>query len=206
MAITKEQYLEAAINLLPIGFAWNKNNDSDLAKILMTYSTGLAEVNKYAHQLIRERMPGNAVSLLKDWESYFGLPECGRSINKSFSARQQQVKDKENEVGSNCHVFLEDIANKAGYEIRVINHYPHHCLRGCTYPLYEQANHWRIFIYVQQPTLLRQATCLDDVLTELTVIERYKELECLLKRYEYAHLEMVFIYKKKEEVTNVSFR
>lgn len=199
MAMTHEQYLDAAIKLLPVGLAWKRALDSNLTKVLAVRCDQLVQVNTQAHALIKERMPGKATLLLEEWEGFFGLPECGRQIaGKTVEQRQKQVQQKENEVGSNSKLFLEDIATQAGFKIRVVNHYPHHCLRDCTYPLYEQANHWRIFIYTPAVSDIRHANCLDDVLKDLMLFERNKELECLLKRYQYAHLEFVFIY---EEVT-----
>lgn len=200
MAITQEQYLDAAIKLLPEGLAWQRTLDSHLAKILAVRCEQLTEVNQQGHALVKERMPGQAILLLEEWEEYFGLPECGRQIEgKTILARQMQVKQKEDEVGSNSKRFLEDIAEQAGYKIRVIAHYPHHCLQSCTYPLYEQANHWRVFIYTSAVSTIRHANCLDDVLKNLVLFERNKELECLLKRYEYAHLEFVFIYEEEAQ-------
>ncbi|WP_227718417.1 hypothetical protein [Pasteurella multocida] len=60
------------------------------------------------------------------------------------------------------------------------------------------------FVYSPAVSIIRQATCLDDVLKNLVLFERNKELECLLKRCAYAHLEFVFIYE--EEAYNVSLR
>lgn len=200
MAMTQEQYLDAAVKLLPVGLAWKRALNSHLTKVLAVRCDQLVEVNSKAHQLIKERMPGKATLLLEEWEGFFGLPECGRKITgKTLEQRQQQVQEKENEVGSNCKLFLEEIAQKAGFKVRVLNHYPHHCLRDCTYPLYEQENHWRVFIYSPAVSIIRQATCLDDVLKNLVLFERNKELECLLKRYAYAHLEFVFIYEEEAQ-------
>lgn len=200
MAMTHAQYLDAAIKLLPVGLAWKRALDSNLAKVLAVRCDQLVDVNSKAHTLIKERMPGQATLLLEEWEGFYGLPECGRQIvGKTLVQRQKQVQEKENEVGSNSKRFLEEIATQAGFKVRVVNHYPHHCLRDCTYPLYEQANHWRIFIYTTAVSSIRYATCLDDVVKNLTIFERNKELECLLKRYQYAHLEFVIIYEEEAQ-------
>lgn len=197
MAIKREDYLLAALKLLPQGRAWQRSLDGNLAKVLAVHCEELARVNATVHQLMDERFPVRAKLLLEDWEGYFGLPECGRKIEgKSLEQRQQQVQEKEGEVGSNSKLFLEDVAKRAGFKVRVVNHFPHHCLRDCTYPLYEQANAWRIFIYTPAMSPVRYATCLDDVRKHLALFERNKELECLLNRYAYAHLELVFIYEE----------
>lgn len=95
MAMTHVQYLDAAIKLLPVGLAWKRALDSNLAKVLAVRCDQLVEVNGKAHDLIKERMPGQATLLLEEWESFFGLPEAGRQIvGKSIAERQAQVKRK----------------------------------------------------------------------------------------------------------------
>lgn len=185
MAMTHAQYLDTAIKLLPVGLAWKRALDSNLAKVLAVRCDQLVEVNGKAHDLIKERMPGQATLLLEEWESFFGLPEAGRQIvGKSIAERQAQVKEKEEELGSSSKIYLEEAAKRAGYQIEIVNYYPHHCLRDCLYPLYNYENAWRIFIYTEK--LATNPT--DEV-------DRNQELQQILKRYCNADIEMVFIYK-----------
>lgn len=192
-SIKQEQYLDAALKLLPVGLAWHRDYSSILAKFLDVRAEQLEQVNATAHQLINERMPGNALILLDDWEQFFGLPECSEIL--TIETRRQNLKAKDNEVGSFNKFYLEDIARQAGYEINVVAHYPHHCERDCIYPLYPQENAWRVFIYTTSKTM-RRASCLDDVTQELVMFERSK-VECFLKRFCYSHLEMIFIYQEE---------
>lgn len=192
-SIKQAQYLDAAIKLLPVGLAWQRSYNSTIAKLLSVRSEQLERVNQTAHQLIRERMPGNALILLDDWEQFFGLPECSEIT--TVAARREALQAKDNEVGSFNKYYLEDIARQAGFEINVVSHYPHHCERDCLYPLYPQENAWRVFIYTTSKAM-RRATCLDDVTQELVMFERSK-VECFLKRFGYAHLEMIFIYREE---------
>ncbi|EJS85121.1 hypothetical protein AAUPMB_20847, partial [Pasteurella multocida subsp. multocida str. Anand1_buffalo] len=95
MAMTHEQYLDAAVKLLPVGLAWKRALNSNLTKVLAVRCDQLVEVNNKSHQLIKERMPGKATLLLEEWEGFFGLPECGRKITgKTLEQRQQQVQEK----------------------------------------------------------------------------------------------------------------
>ncbi|WP_346556638.1 putative phage tail protein [Mannheimia haemolytica] len=185
MAITHEQYLDAAVKLLPVGLAWKRALDSHLAKVLAVRCEQLVTVNTQAHALVKERMPGKATLLLEDWESFFGLPEAGRQIvGKTIAERQAQVKEKEEELGSSSKIYLEEAAKRAGYQIEIVNYYPHHCLRDCMYPLYEYQNAWRIFIYTEKlPT------------NPTDEVDRNQELQEILKRYSNADVEMVFMYK-----------
>ena len=192
-SIKQAQYLDAAIKLLPVGLAWHRSYDSVLAKLLSVRAEQLELVNATAQQLISERMPGNALILLDDWEQFFGLPEC--SEISTVAARRDALRAKDNEVGSFNKHYLEDIAKQAGYAINVVSHYPHHCERDCLSPLYPQENAWRVFVYTNSKAMQR-ATCLDDVTQELVMFERSK-VECFLKRFCYSHLEMIFIYKEE---------
>ncbi|WP_044469808.1 putative phage tail protein [Mannheimia massilioguelmaensis] len=191
-SLKKSDYLDCALQLLPIGLAWHRALDGNFAKLFAPRATQLANVNADAHQLVKERILSNAFVLLDDWEAFFGLPEC-TEIN-TIDARRAALVAKDNEVGSFNKYYLEELARQNGYEIKVIAHYPHHCLRDCTYPLYPQENAWRVFIYTTSKSI-RNMTCLDDVTNELVMIERSK-IECFLKRFCYSHLEIIFVYEE----------
>lgn len=192
-SIKKASYLNAALQLLPIGLAWNRALDGNFAKMFMPRAETLETVNANAHQLIDECILSNALMLLGDWEAFFGLPECSE-IN-TIEARRAALVAKDNEIGSFNKHYLEDLAKQNGYAIKVIAHYPHHCMRDCSYPLYPQENAWRVFIYTTSSNI-RNMSCLDDVTNELVMIERSK-IECFLKRFCYSHLEMVFVYEEE---------
>ncbi|MGY6090401.1 putative phage tail protein [Avibacterium paragallinarum] len=189
--ISTEQYLDAGLKLLPVGLAWTRHPDSNFAKILSIRAEQLSQANELAHQLVKERILGNAFLLLDEWEAFLGLPECSE-IN-TIEARRTALVAKDNEIGSFNKHYLEEVAAQNGYQIRVTTYYPHHCLRDCRYPLYPQENAWRVFIYTTSRNV-RNMTCLDDITNELTMIERSK-IECFLKRFCYSHLEMIFIYE-----------
>lgn len=192
-SLSPTQYLDAALKLLPIGLAWNRHPSSNLGKILAIRAEQLSQVNETAHQLVKERMLNNAFLLLEDWEAFYGLPECSE-IN-TIEARRAALIAKDNEVGSFNKHYLEELAERNGYRINVVSHYPHHCGRDCIYPLYPQENAWRVFIYTTSKNI-RHATCLEDVNQELVLFERSK-VECFLKRFCYSHLEMIFIYQEE---------
>lgn len=193
MAIGSGQYLQAGLALLPQGLAWQRVPSGNLAKLLNVRAMQLARVNQTAHLLIAERLPANAQLLIDEWEAYFGLPECETEF-PNLDIRRKAIAAKDSEVGSFNKSYLEELARKRGFDIRVVNHYPHHVLRDCTYPLHPQENWWRVFVYTESKSI-RHATCLDDVMNELVLAERSK-VECFLKRYCHAHLEMIFIYEE----------
>lgn len=192
-SITQAQYLDAAIKMLPPGLAWDRAPSSNVAQLLACRCDSLERHNYAAHQLINERLVSNAFVLLDDWESFFGLPEC-KTETSTIESRRAALMAKDNEIGSFNRHYLEQIARRNGYEINVVTHLPHHCNRDCIYPIHPQENAWRVFIYTTSKSI-KYASCLEDVNQELMLFERSK-VECFLKRYCYAHLEMVFIYEE----------
>ena len=192
--LTQMDYLDAALKLLPVGLAWNRSPDSNMGKILSIRAEQLVQVNETAHQLVKERMLSNAFLLLDDWEVFYGLPEC-TEIN-TIETRRAALIAKDNEVGSFNKYYLEELAIRHGYQIKVVNHYPHNCLRDCGYSLHPQENAWKVFVYTQSRHI-RNMTCLEDITRELVMIERSK-IECFLKRLCYANLELVFVYEEEK--------
>ena len=190
-SLSQGQYLDAGLKLLPVGLAWNRAPDSQIGKVIDVRAEKLTQVNQTAHQLVRERLLSDAFLLLDDWEAFYGLPECSEVL--TVDSRRQALVAKDNEIGSFCKPFLEEIARANGFDIRVITHYPHHCQRDCLYPLHPAENAWRVFIYTKSKNI-RNATCLEDVSQELVLFERSK-VECFLKRFCYSHLEMIFVYE-----------
>lgn len=191
--LTQVDYLDAALKLLPVGLAWNRSPDSNIGKILSIRAEQLVQVNATAHQLVKERLFSNAFILLDDWEAFYGLPEC-TEIN-TIEARRAALIAKDNEVGSFNKFYLEELAAHNGYQISVIEHYPHHCMRDCMQPLHPQENAWKVFVYTTSRHV-HNMTCLESVTNELVMIERSK-IECFLQRLCYANLELVFIYEER---------
>ncbi|SKA75010.1 hypothetical protein SAMN02745132_04875, partial [Enterovibrio nigricans DSM 22720] len=72
--------------------------------------------------------------------------------------------------------------------------FPHHCLRGCTYPLYEEKYRHLLRIRVKGITQA-YATCLDDCLTPL-VSQTAAILECTLNQFKLGGKYYEFIYEE----------
>lgn len=193
MAMTAQDYQQAGLNLLPNGKAWDKNPDSTLAKLMLASGDELARVDNVNDALLNEMHPDRAFMLLDDWEDFAGLPDCSIDKDASIEARRTAVKAKLTMAGSLCIPFYEQLAATRGYSIKMVEHYPHHCLRDCTYPIYPEVNWFRVWVHVASiPT--RPATTLDNCTQRLRIADA-ADLECLLERYAPPETEFIFIYE-----------
>lgn len=192
MAITPEQYQEAGLALLPSGPIWNKDKNSVLGRLVLAFSDELARIDNNTERLLKEVFPANAFMLLSDWEAFAGLtarPE------QTIEMRRQALASKLKMTGSLCIKFFEQLAAEYGYDIKIIELYPHHANRHANYPIYPQDNWHRVFIDVVAP-FAGNATALDHVNTPLKIYD-YADIAAILDRYKPAHIEFIYIAKEK---------
>ncbi|MDC9620150.1 DUF2313 domain-containing protein [Xenorhabdus sp. XENO-7] len=193
MAMTAKDYQRSGLQLLPNGLAWSKDLDSNLAKLMLATGEEFARVDAINAALLEEIFADRAFMLLDDWEDFVGLPDCSIDKESSINSRRQAVKTKLIMSGSLCNQFYERLAADRGYRIRLEEHYPHHCLRDCNYPIYPDINWFRVFVHVADRTT-HFATVLDHCQQRLRIADA-ADLECLLARYAPAETEFVFIYE-----------
>lgn len=191
MAMTPEQYQQAGLALLPIGRAWTRSPDSQLGKLMLDLGDELARIDTTGDRLLGESFVDNAFMLLPDWEAFAGLPDCPAGDDLTIDNRRLALAAKLKMTGSLCTRFFEQLAAERGYNVRILDHYPHHCMRPCNYPLYPEENWWIAYVYIGAP-FLHNMTVLDGVTTRLKVYD-YGDLECLLDRYRPAHIHFVYI-------------
>lgn len=193
MAMTTQDYQQAGLQLLPNGRAWPKDNDSVLAKVMLATGEEFARIDSINDNLLNEMHPDRAFMLLDDWEDFTGLPDCSIDRTAAIESRRKALKTKLTQSGSLCIPFYEQLAASRGYTISIIEHYPHHCLRGCNYPIYPAVNWFRVYVYVIA-SFTHYATVLDNCKQRLRIADA-ADLECLLERYAPAETEFVFIYE-----------
>ncbi|MGQ3663297.1 YmfQ family protein [Citrobacter braakii] len=198
MAMTSADYQRALIKLLPRGLAWPQNADDTLAKLLLALADGFAREDEQAETLARrESMPGTSQTLLDNWESFLGLPECGE-ISDTLEQRRTAAQAKFTMAASLNLNFLEELALGFGYDINIEQRYPHNCMRSCMYPLIPQEVRFTAYVTVNSYVDKHNATCLDDCMTPLVVYES-GALECLLERYGPAYETFVYFYPESED-------
>lgn len=193
MAMNVQDYQQSGLNLLPNGKAWPKMPGSLLAQLMLATGEEFARVDSVNDALLNEIHPDRAFILLNDWEDFAGLPDCSIDRDATIDSRRSALKTKLTMAGSLCIPFYEQLAASRGYSITLVERYPHHCLRDCNYPLYPEANWFRVFAYVTS-TVTHYSTVLDNCRQRLRVADA-ADLECLFERYAPAETEFIFIYE-----------
>lgn len=191
MAITAQEYQNAYLKLLPTGNAWNKEAGSKLDKIASAHGAMLARTEQAAESLMSEAIPDNALILLKDWEAFAGVPDCEIDADVTIQVRQDFVATKLKMTGGTSREQLIKQLKSNGYEVEIIDRYPHHCERDVDYPLYAQTHWYLAFIKILNIEKYYM-TVNDNVETELEYGD-YGNLECLLERYKEAHINYIYI-------------
>ncbi|MCB4853522.1 DUF2313 domain-containing protein [Providencia rettgeri] len=193
MAMNPSDFQRSGLQLLPTGRAWTKEPDSDLGRLMLATGEEFARVDDINDSLLNEIFADRAFMLLDDWEAFVGLPDCSIDKDSSIQARRRATKSKLVMTGSLCNQFYEQLAADRGYNIKIVEHYPHHCLRDCHYPLYPAINWFQVFVHVAEIST-QWATVLDNCQQRLRIADA-ADLECLLARYAPAETEFIFIYE-----------
>lgn len=70
-----EKFLQALAYLLPTGFAWPRDPDSTLMRVLRGMAGAFDELHRYILECVRQWQPHTAVNRLAEWEEATGLPD-----------------------------------------------------------------------------------------------------------------------------------
>ncbi|MBV7315439.1 YmfQ family protein [Shewanella sp. NIFS-20-20] len=192
MAHSVAQWTNAIMAQMPRGVIWQRATSLDLYKYAQGYAPRLERAEASADNLLLEMRPETTQQLLDEWEEYLGLPECIAEPNSNFEYRRYAVVEKYHRKGGLQAWNVQRLAEDLGFTVSVDEVFPHHCLRGCTYPLWPQQ-----YRYILRVTVTgipgAYMTCLDDVLTPLLASDA-RVLECTLNRYKLGGLYYEFYY------------
>ncbi|SHG64303.1 Uncharacterized protein YmfQ in lambdoid prophage, DUF2313 family [Pantoea sesami] len=147
MAFRTEDWLTALWQCMPRGRAWAREATSSLTRFLKGFTGRLKAASESADSLHPEMRPETTDLLLEEWEEYLALPECNMTP-ADREARRAAVVEKYHRKGSLEGWRIEDAARGLGFSIRVVEIYPHHCLRDCLYPLWPSYYRWVIKVII----------------------------------------------------------
>lgn len=191
MGHSVSEWSNSIMQQMPRGLIWQRETSLDLYKYVAGYAPRLEAVEVSAEGLLLEMRPETCQQTLPDWEAYLGLPEC-QVENQTFESRRGAVVEKYHRKGGLQTWNIEKLAADLGFDVEVQELFPHHCLRGCDYPLYEQKYRHILRVYVKGITQA-YATCLDDCLTPL-VSQTATILECTLNKFKMGGKYYEFYY------------
>ncbi|UQV24072.1 YmfQ family protein [Vibrio sp. J383] len=181
---------------MPKGILWDRAPDSNLVKYAQGYAPRLVQAEDNANNLLLEMRPETLYQTLAEWEEYLGLPECVAEPNSNFEYRRLAVIEKYHRKGGLQAWNIQKLAEDLGFTVQVDETFPHHCLRSCIYPLWEQKYRYilRVTVYGIPGAYM---TCLDDVLTPLITSDA-GVIECTLNRYKLGGLYYEFYYANEQ--------
>lgn len=129
MSRTAEQILRARLHdLCPDGFAWAKDETSNVAGYLYPGAGLIADAEAFLEALKLEINPGTATLLLSDYEKTLGPDPCGRdALAVTTALRQSLALQRWVSVGDNSIPALTQLAASLGVEIEIEEPYPPVC-------------------------------------------------------------------------------
>lgn len=144
------EYAIAHIQLLPRGFAWNRDPDGLESKLYRGISKESVRVEERVRALVNEADPLQTFELLGDWERVYGLPEPCGTPPIAVADRQQALYAKMRRRGATNIPRLLGLLEDLGYpdaEILTLAD-PFTCVSECTDALYGFEGYWSDTIYV----------------------------------------------------------
>ncbi len=114
-----EKFKNSLKKYFPRGVAWNLKNDSNIAKLIESFSLEFCRIQDRFNVLLKEIDPRNADELLTDWEESLGLPDECSSLGASVEERQNQVLQKLTNTGGSSFEYFENVALNLGFVVNV---------------------------------------------------------------------------------------
>ncbi|MGH8759133.1 MAG: putative phage tail protein [Burkholderiales bacterium] len=84
-----EKFLQALATLLPTGFAWPRNPDSTLMRVIRGVAAAFHELHEVTSETVRQWQPATTVNRLAEWEEATGLPDACFGPDQSPALRRQ---------------------------------------------------------------------------------------------------------------------
>ncbi len=121
---TQRNYQSQLLRLLPPGFAWTQNANTNLGRLLQGFADELCRIEERAKTIVNvEAFPTTATELLSEWESFLGLPGACDTLAPALEQRRADVVSKlVNRVGQSPAYFLE-LAASLGFQVSQLIEY-----------------------------------------------------------------------------------
>lgn len=196
MALTAAEYLAQLQALLPQGFAWPRQADAALTRLLLAWADEMARIDGRAARLIEEADPRTAVELLADWERVAGLPDpcvAALGIEQTAAQRRAALAAKLASGGGQSAAYYIALAARLGYTITITEHETFTVRSKVCDPLNDLP--WRFTFTVNAPLdTVRRFTVRSAVADPLAAWGN-ELLECVISRLKPAHTHVLFAYR-----------
>lgn len=195
MGLTRAAWLQALLDLLPVGMGISKDPGSNMARLL----DGLAALYLAAEirlvDLCAQWDPRQASSMLTDWERLLGLPDACAPLDQELPDRQKTAFARLTETGGQSRAYFLDLASRLGEPNCTITEFrPLHCNATCNDAIYSEADAFVWRVHIPRPALnARWATCNSGCSTALQTYEP-SLIECVMGERKPAHTHVQFAY------------
>ncbi|MFV1975493.1 MAG: putative phage tail protein [Candidatus Scalindua sp.] len=157
MAYSALNYLRLLQSLIPLGKAWNRDEDSVLTEFLYAHADELSLIDGRSDDLITERDVRNTVELLLNHESELDMPGEYLDLPGTVAERKTDLLEKLTRLGQHDKTYLIAFAADLGYTITIIEYSPFWSGVGVSGdPCGDQQNifHWTINTSIHGISLL----------------------------------------------------
>lgn len=196
MALTAADYLAQLQALLPQGFAWPRQADAALTKLLLAWADEMARIDGRAADLVEEADPRTTAELLADWERVAGLPDpcvAALGISQTTAQRRAALVAKLTTIGGQSAAYYIALAASLGYTITVTEFNPFQAGSDAGDALTNDG--WRFVWQVNAPA----ANIVEFAAGRSSAGEPLRSwdnelLECVINRLRPAHTHVLFAY------------
>lgn len=194
--MTEDDYLRQLQALLPQGYAWPRDEDAVLTRLLAALAVECARVDLRGDELINEADPRTTSELLTDWERVAGLPDACLTIGQqTIQQRRAALVSKLTSIGGQSRQYFIAVAASLGYPGATVTEFrPMNCNDDCNDVLHSDADRfaWRINLPNSNAgTFL--ANC-NSTCNDALGAWGDKILECRINNLKPAHTTALFAY------------
>ena len=84
-----DKFLQALASLLPTGFAWPRDPNSTLMKVMRGVAGAFNELHEFITEAVRQWQPATTVNRLAEWEEATGLPDACFGLDQTDALRRK---------------------------------------------------------------------------------------------------------------------
>lgn len=84
-----DKFWQSLAALLPTGYAWPRNPDSTLMRVVKALAGGFDELHRFIRMTAFQWQPHQAVTRLAEWEECTGLPDACFGTSQSVALRRK---------------------------------------------------------------------------------------------------------------------
>lgn len=119
MARDEADTLRELLALMPPGWAWAREADSNLAALLRPAAGELARLDSAAEALLEEADPRTANEMLAEWERAYGLPDPCLPLNAGIAERRAALALRVTGAAGQSPGFFVALAGSFGIAITI---------------------------------------------------------------------------------------